>query len=759
MAPMSDDRFARIGKILSNVLEQNRTRLREDEIYELLRMLGFRTPVAALIKRPEDIASLDLSVFPGERVVCKMISDELAHRFEHGGVRFMKKNRADLSKVFADFKKIAVSLKVDLDGMMVAEVIEGNENIPHQLLLSIRQDKAFGPVVFMGFGGVGTEVYKNALREERALFVRAAGDLDDGAGTNRALDRTLFFPVISGKTRISSEPMVKEGAIIEAIRMFGSVGEHFSPLSDSPVTIEEIEINPLQITNDGELVPLDAFMRISGEKTEPLPPPQKGIKKLLEPETVLIIGASAGKVNTGRIILRNILKGGKIGKDNIYLLHPEAKEIDGCRAFQSLADLPKRVDMAVFTIPANESSGTLLERIILEQRARAVTVISAGFGETESGRDLHERLEKAIRKSRVENGGGTIVNGPNCLGIVSRPGGYNTFFLPEYKLPFIGNYGERCAFISQSGAYLVTLVSNITKLINPKYMITYGNQMDLTVTDYLIYMKDDPEIELFVVYLEGLQPYDGERFLRVAKEIIASGKKIVMYKTGRTAEGAAAVASHTASMAGDYEVLSRILTDAGVMMPDTLNEIEDAIKTFSLLEDKEVQGRRVGIFGNAGFECSVAADRLYSTELAKFSDATVARLHEALPSEIIDIRNPVDATPLTNAVNYGRCLEAFLEDDGIDCIVSSIVAPTPFMETLPPGEGHNEDIGNENSFPNVTIRIFRSTSKPMVVSVDSGKLYDPAVEMMEEAGVPVFRKVDRAMKALDNFLTHSSHKR
>jgi acyl-CoA synthetase (NDP forming) len=758
MALMSNGHFTRIEKRIRAVLDEGRTRLREGEIYELLEILGFRPPAAAMVERPDDIASVDLSKFPGKRVVCKMISDDLTHRYEHGGIRFAEKSANDIEKVFEDFEKIADRLKIDLAGMLIAEMIEGKEGIPHQLLLSIRQDRAFGPVVFMGFGGVGTEVYKEALRDERALLIRAAGDLKDDVGTSKALDRTLFYPVISGNTRISSVPMVKEGEISRALRALASVGERFSPLSDSRVTIDEIEINPLQITSEGELVPLDGFMRISSEKSKPLPPPQKGIEKLLEPETVLIIGASASKVNTGRIILRNILKGGKIGKEEIYLLHPEAGEIDGCKAFPSLADLPERVDMAVFTIPANESSGALLERIILEQRAWAVTVISGGFGETESGKDLHERLEKAIRKGRIENGGGTVVNGPNCLGIVSRPGGYNTFFLPEYKLPFIGRYGERCAFISQSGAYLVTLVSNITKLINPKYMITYGNQMDLTVTDYLIYMKDDPEIELFVVYLEGLQRYDGERFLRIAKEIIASGKKIVMYKTGRTAEGAAAVASHTASMAGDHEVLSRILIEAGVMMPDTLNEIEDAIKTFSLLEDKEIQGRRVGIFGNAGFECSVAADRLYSMELARFSKRTIGRLHEALPSDIIDIRNPVDATPLTNSVNYGRCLEAFLEDDGIDCIVSSIVAPTPFMETLPRGEGHEEDIRNEDSFPNVTIRIFNATTKPMVVSVDSGKLYDPAVEMMEDAGVPVFRKVDRAMKALDNFLTHRGGK-
>jgi acyl-CoA synthetase (NDP forming) len=138
--------------------------------------------------------------------------------------------------------------------------------------------------------------------------------------------------------------------------------------------------------------------------------------------------------------------------------------------------------------------------------------------------------------------------------------------------------------------------------------------------------------------------------------------------------------------------------------------------------------------------------------LARFSERTRARLHEALPTDIIDVNNPVDGTPQTNAVNYGKCLAAFDDDDGVDCIVAGVVAPTPFMVTLAAGKGHTEDIRHEDSYPNVTIRLFEKTTKPMVVSVDSGKLYDPAVDMMEDAGVPCFRKIDRAMKALDNFL-------
>jgi acyl-CoA synthetase (NDP forming) len=569
---MDNASMKRIEDILATALEADRDRLHEHEIYELLGLLGFRTPTVRFVQDASGLRGIDLSCFTGGSIVCKLISERMLHRFEHGGIRFAKPAAGELERIFGDFENLAADHDIPLRGMMIAEMIEGNDCIPHQLLLSLRQDASFGPVVFMGLGGVGTEVYKESLKDERALFVRAAGDVPDEEGTERALERTLFYPIVTGRTRISSEPMVKSGKLIEAIETFAALGERFSPISPSPVTIEELEINPLQITSDGEIIPLDAMMKISGSKSETLHPPQSGIGRLLEPETVLIIGASAGKINTGRIILKNIIEGGRIGRDKIHLLHPDADEIDGCRAYPSIDDLPVKADMAVFTIPANERSAGLLEHIIESEKVSAITVISGGFGETENGKELEKRLQDAIRNGRVKNGGGVVLNGPNCLGIVSRPGGYNTFFLPEYKLPFIGSYGERCAFISQSGAYLVTLVSNITKLIHPKYMITFGNQMDLTATDYLIYMKDDPEIDLFVIYLEGFKPYDGVRFLRVAKDIVDSGKKIVMYKTGRTAEGAAAVASHTASMAGNYEVFHRILTDAGVMLPDTLNE-------------------------------------------------------------------------------------------------------------------------------------------------------------------------------------------
>jgi acyl-CoA synthetase (NDP forming) len=742
-----------IEGLIGRAIAENRHTLYEHEVYDVLRAAGFRVPATLFVRRREEIESLPLDGVPGSDVVCKLISPGMPHRTEHGGIRFERRERNALTSAFDRFAGIAEEAKVPFAGMMIAELIPGKDCIPFQLLISLRQDAAFGPVVFCGLGGVGTELYQKSLLPERGLFMRAAPLVRDRAATEKELRETLFYPMLIGETRVSDVPLAEGAAIVASLETFAWLAGHFSHCSQATrYTIEELEVNPLQVTPGGELVPLDALMRVSDEKQRETNPPGELIQRLLAPRSALVIGASAGKLNTGRIILRNLIKGGGVPRERIYCLHPEAREIDGCRAVADIAALPEKTDMTVFTVPADEKAEALLEKLIDGGNTSSITVISAGFGETEGGRVLEERLRASIRSARARPDGGVAVNGPNCMGIVSKPGGYNTFFIPEHKLPFGGEYGERSAVISQSGAYLVTLVSNIGRIFNPKYMITFGNQIDITATDYLLALKDDADIDLFVIYIEGFRPYDGERFLAAAREAVRNGKSIILYKAGRTDAGAAAVASHTASMAGDFAVMRRLLTDSGVILLDNLDAVEDAIKVFVLIGRRNARGRRVGIFSNAGFECSVAADALDSLTLASFSGETARKLRESLPADIIDVHNPVDATPITNAVNYGRCLEAMLADDGVDCLVAANVAPTPFMENLTAGEGHSEDILHENSYPNVTIRVFRGTAKPMVACLNSGPLYDPAVRMIEDAGIPCFRKIDRATRALGLFM-------
>jgi len=744
----------KIEAFLTGIVSKGRTSLLEHEVYKVLQMMGLKCPDSFFIDNEKDITEANISKIPGKRVICKIISPDLPHRFEIGGVVESEKSIEALKAVFESLKELANSKNARFEGMLIVQKIDCNESIPHQLLLSLRQDASMGPVVFLGTGGVGTELYKEAMKDGKAL-ISVHHLLAERKILERKLKDTFFFPVLSGRTRISKERLLDDGTLPELIEKFSLLAYHLSPLNNSSrVNIEELEINPLQVMGKNSLVPLDGLMKISTSKHQFTPPKPELIEKLLYPSSILVIGASATKLNVGRIILRNIIKGGGIDRDKIYVMHPEAEDIDGCKTIKSIEKLPEAVDMAVFTIPADENSIGIIESLIKERKARSITLISAGFAETDKGKELEEKLKKTIRKERARDDGGVAVNGPNCMGIVSRPGKYNTFFLPEYKLPVRSKYGKNCALISQSGAYIVTLMSNLSRTLNPRYMITFGNQIDISITDYLITLKDDREIEVFCLYFEGFKPYDGHRFIKVASEIVRSGRTIILYKAGRTEEGAKAIASHTASMAGDYEILKETLTDAGVIVVDTLDEFEDLIKVFSLLSNKKCRGNRVGIYSNAGFECSVAADSLGTLVLADFSRETIEKLHTCLPTNIIDIHNPIDATPQTNTVNYGKCLFCMLDDPGVDCILAANVAPTPFMENLPASSEHNENIENENSYPNVTIRVFQNTDKPMVVSLNSGELYDPAVHMMEDAGIPVYRKIDRAIKALDIFINN-----
>jgi len=383
--------------------------------------------------------------------------------------------------------------------------------------------------------------------------------------------------------------------------------------------------------------------------------------------------------------------------------------------------------------------------------AHTITLISGGFGETEAGKEAETRMREAVERSHRRPDGGVLVNGGNCLGIISVPGGYNTFFIPSYKLPIHDAPGTNVACISQSGAHLVTQMSNLDGVIRPRYLISFGNQIDVTVSDYLEYLEKDPAIEVFAVYLEGFRRGDGQRFLEIARRIVAGGRNVLLYKGGRTLEGQAAAASHTASVVGDYDVCRALVRSAGVVECTTLDSFDDDAMTFSFLAGRRSLGPRVAVMSNAGFECTSSADRLYGLTLARFAPETERRLRELLPG-IVDVHNPIDATPVCTTERYVGCVEAIAEDPGVDAVVVAGVPNTPALDDLPEGEGHKEDISQPASLPSRLIEVFGRSRKPMIFSVDAGALYEPCVRMMKAAGLPCFGKVDRATRALSAFL-------
>jgi acyl-CoA synthetase (NDP forming) len=517
------------------------------------------------------------------------------------------------------------------------------------------------------------------------------------------------------------------------------------------VGVSELEVNPFVVDPHGFLVALDGLGRC--HRPEPLPAPRRveNLRYLLQPRSALVVGASSDSVNVGRVILRNLAGGEGVPRERVWAIHPRASEIDGCRALASPDALPEPVDMAVVAVPAERGLGVVRE-LVRGGGARTVTLISGGFGETEAGRDAEAQMKAVIEESRGQQGGGVLVNGGNCLGILSVPGGYNTFFIPPHKLPFHDAPGHNVASISQSGAYLVTQVSSLDHAVRPRYAISFGNQVDVTLSDYLEYLERDAEVRVFAVYLEGFRRGDGARFLQIARRLADERRTLLLYKAGRTREGRSAAASHTGAAVGDYEVCRELVRAAGAIDCVTLDMLEDYLMTFSFLAGRVAPGRRVAVISNAGFECAAAADKLYGLELASLLPATVERLRELLPPGLVDVRNPVDTTPLTPTAAYAACLETLLADPGVDAAVVAGVPATPYLESLEPGDGHAEDVARDSSLPSRLQRVFHASEKPIVFSVDAGPLYDACVQRMKRAGLPCFRKVDRATRALAAFL-------
>ena len=249
------------------------------------------------------------------------------------------------------------------------------------------------------------------------------------------------------------------------------------------------------------------------------------------PRSAAVIGASASGANPGRIILKNLKQSEGVAYGKLWAVHPKEKAIDGVPCVPSVAALPEKVDLAVVSVPAPAAPEVVAA--LADGKAESIILIPGGFGEAGRG-DLEAALRKALADAHARPDGGPVLVGGNCLGIVSKRQ-YNTFFLPQYKLPFHDAPGDSLVAVSQSGAYLVSLTSNLDGIVFPRASISYGNQMDLTAADFLTYFADDPTVRLLVFYVEGFAPGDGERFVAAARRVTAEGRHVVVFKAGQTA--------------------------------------------------------------------------------------------------------------------------------------------------------------------------------------------------------------------------------
>ncbi|MEX2419278.1 MAG: CoA-binding protein, partial [Acidimicrobiia bacterium] len=388
----------------------------------------------------------------------------------------------------------------------------------------------------------------------------------------------------------------------------------------------------------------------------------------------------------------------------------------------------------------------LIDEVIACGNARSIALISGGLGERPGTEEAANRVRRAIVASQVA-GGSPVVSGPNSMGIRSEPGRYDATFIPAERMTPADKQSHPVGLVAQSGAFTLSRLDRLPWL-QPRYVVTVGNQIDLTVGDYLEHFASDPEVLVAAAYIEGLAPGDGDRALRAARRIRGRGGVLLWYRGGRTAAGAKSAASHTAAVATDDLVAQMLGAAAGVLEAGSLEEFDDLLRLAVLLRERSIGGHRLGVVSNAGFECVAAADALGDLASAEFSKETRDRIEALLAAAglggIAGAQNPLDLTPIAGDEVYSAVVEAVLDDPGVDLAAIGCVPFSPALGTVP------WELADAGSLPR-RLAALAAHPTPWVAVIDGGRLYDPMADLLEASGTPVIRSMDRAVRSLAKF--------
>ena len=384
------------------------------------------------------------------------------------------------------------------------------------------------------------------------------------------------------------------------------------------------------------------------------------VRTFLEAQSVAVIGASRDPSSIGGRLLRNLLLqpfGGVV-----YPINPNSPTVQGVTAYPSITDVPGDVEIAFVVVPV---AGVLdVARACGEKGVRGLVVISSGFREIgDEGNRMQDELVEVCRA------GGMRLIGPNCMGIINTQRGIdlNGTFAQAY--PPEG----RVAFMSQSGALGLAVINMATALgLGLSSFVSIGNKADISGNDLLCYWDTDPSTEVVLLYLESFG--NPRRFADLARRI-GRRKPIVVVKSGRSAAGQRAAASHTgALLAASDTAVDALLRQVGVIRTDTLEEMFDVA---ALLDNQPLPaGRNVAILTNAGGLGIMCADTCEARGLKvpELSAETVEQLRAFLPPAA-SVSNPVDMIASATGEDYGRAIGTIALDAGVDALVVIYIAP------------------------------------------------------------------------------------
>ena len=361
------------------------------------------------------------------------------------------------------------------------------------------------------------------------------------------------------------------------------------------------------------------------------------VAHVLRPRSVAMVGASRRPGSIGAAVMANLVAGGFTGQ--IYAVNPNAATIEGLPAYASLRDVPE-AELAVIGVPAAQVVD--VARDCAAAGVGALVVLSAGFSEVGEAGERRQRELVAVCRAA-----GMRLVGPNCLGVINTDPAVslNASFAPGAPPP------GRVGFASQSGAFgIAALDLARSHGIGLSSFISAGDKADLSGNDFLQYWEADERTDVIALYLESFG--NPAKFGRIARRVAAQ-KPVIAVKSGRSAAGQRAAASHTgALLAAADTTVDALFRHAGVIRTDTVGEMFDVAAVLS--RQPLPPGNRVAIVTNAGGPAILCTDACEAGGLVvePLGEATRTALAAALPAEA-SVANPVDMIASASAADYG----------------------------------------------------------------------------------------------------------
>jgi len=685
---MSSDR-ASVQKLLNQVKTEGRSALSPDESRVLCEAYGIPMPRAGIAHSSAQVSHLADEV--GFPLVMKIVSADILHKTEAGGVIVGVKDAGEALQAYENILRSAREFKADakIDAVLLQQMLTAGQEV----IVGALTDPSFGKVVAFGLGGVLVEIFKDVTfrlapaTEQEALSMLdgiGAAEILRGVRGSAPVDRQALARIIVGVSNI---------------------------VTDFP-EIRELDLNPVFAHHAGAVAADVRVLLDFAPPTERYRPSQEEIlramNRIMRPDAVAVIGASAEDGKIGNSVMKNLINGGYQGQ--IYPIHPKAAEILGKKVYKSVKDIAGAVDVAVFAIPAPLVAGALKE--CGEKKIPGAVLIPSGFAET-GNVELQEEIVKVGREYNVR------LMGPNIYGFYYTPKNLCATFCTPYDVK------GHAALSSQSGGVGMAIVgfSRTTKM-GVSAIVGLGNKSDLDEDDLLTFFEQDPNTQVIAMHVEDLK--DGRSFAEVASRV-SKKKPVIVLKAGRTAMGARAARSHTAALAGNDRIYDDVLRQCGVVRAMALRDLLELARCLPILPTPK--GENVLIITGAGGSGVLLSDACVDNGLKLM--AMTPDLDTAFRKFIPPFGaagNPVDITGGEPPTTYRNTIALGLEDSRIDALVlgywHTIITPPMVFARL------TAEVVEEFRH--------RGIDKPVVASLVGDVEVEQACDYLFEHGIPAF---------------------